>query len=104
MYRVRFAAATFTLAAVFALVSGVAIYELPGSCGEVGRPNLDFFARVALGIVGSLWIVAVMAATGRPRVARYQGIFAAVAVLEGCVGIGLTLYYRHHTGWYDHCG
>jgi uncharacterized membrane protein YfcA len=102
--RTRFAAATSTLAAIFLVLSGIAIYELPGSCGEVGRPNLDFFARLALGIAGGLWIAGLVAVARRPRATRPQAIFAAVALLEACVGIGLVFYYRHHTGWYDHCG
>jgi hypothetical protein len=102
--RARFAAAVSSLAAGFLALSGIAISELPGSCGEVGRPNLDFFARLALGIAGGLWIAALIAATGRRPTRRPHGIIAAVALLEACVGIGLVLYYRHHTGWYDHCG
>jgi hypothetical protein len=104
VFRERFAAATYVVAAIFLVVSGIAIYELPGSCGEVGRPNLDFFARLVLGIVGALWIAALLAASGRPGVTRARGAFRAVALLEASVGIGLALYYRHHTGWYDHCG
>ena len=104
MSRERFATATFGLAATFLVASAIAIYELPGSCGEVGRPNLDFFARLTLGIVGGLWIAALIAASARPRATRTDRTLAAVALLEAGVGIGLALYYWHHTGWYDHCG
>jgi hypothetical protein len=102
--RARVAAAASTLAAVFLALAAIAISELPGSCGEVGRPNLDFFARLALGAVGGLLIAALIAAAGRLPVRRPNGIIAAVALLEACVGIGLVIYYRHHTGWYEHCG
>ena len=104
MSRKRVAAATFGLAAIFLVASGIAIHELPGSCGEVGRPNLDWFARLTLATAGGLWIAAVIAGSGRWRATGADRKLAAVALLEACVGIGLLLYYRHHTGWYDHCG
>jgi len=104
MSRKRVAAATFGLAAIFLVASEIAIHELPASCGEVGRPNLDWVARLALVTVGGLWIAAVIAASGRWRAIGADRTLAAVALLEACAGIGLLLYYRHHTGWYDHCG
>lgn len=84
--------------------SGVAISELPSACGEVGRPSVDFVAKLALAAGGGFWVVGLTAALGARRSSSSGKGFTAVALLEGCVGIGLALYYQRHIGWYDRCG
>jgi hypothetical protein len=100
----RLATATFGIAAILLTASGIAIRELPVACGQIGTPNLDFFAKLTLVIGGAFWIVGVVATIRGRRLAPPRMGLVAIALVEVAVGVGLAVYYQHHFGWYDRCG
>jgi hypothetical protein len=93
----------FGLVAVALVTAGIATSQLPDACGEVGRPNLDFLAKVAL-VTAAVLLLPGVITSARARAGSPRLGLMAFALAELAAGIAVVLYYRHQRAWYGHCG
>jgi hypothetical protein len=94
----------FGISALAIVAAAISTAMLPSSCGEIGRPNVDFSARATLVAAVIAWLAGALLwlrvnHPGWVRVALAVGALGEVAAW-----IAIVIYYRHQTARYGNCG